>query len=207
LTRLYLVSCAQTLLGKEGVFETGASHRLSREGMKHARLLARRLQEERIESFYSSPWGGALQTASILAARHRRGVIRIRELEDMDYGQWSEKTADELKEGDPDAFITWQFEPHNHRMPGGETIREVQDRVVPALERIVEVEAGGGVCVVSHPVPVKTAMCHYMDHDLSLIWLTPRQASTTLNVIDFDDDEARVVEAGSTEHLGEEVRT
>lgn len=207
MTRLYLVSCAQTSLDKEGVFQGSSNHRLSREGIKHTRLLSGYLQAERIDSFYSSPWESAFNTASILAGKHRRGVIRIEDLQDMDYGKWIGKTVEGLKASDPEMLITWQFEPHKHIMPGGETLREVQERIVQALEKILSVEKGSGVCVVTHTIPVKTAMCYFMNDDLSLIWLTPRQESTALNIIDFEDDEARVIEVGSSKHLSEEVAT
>jgi alpha-ribazole phosphatase len=207
LTRLYLVSCAQTTSDKEGVFQGSSNHRLSREGIKHTKLLGRYLQAERIDSFYSSPWEGAFNTASILAGRHRRGVVRMGDLQDMDYGKWIGKTMEGLQATDPEMFITWQFEPHKHRMPGGETLGEVQERIVQALERILSVEKASGVCVVTHTIPAKTAMCHFINDDLSIIWLTPRQESTTLNIIDFEDDEARVIEVGSSKHLSEEVAT
>ena len=207
MTRLYVVSCAQTILDKEGVFQGSNAHRLSREGIKHARLLSKRLGAERIDSFYSSPWEGAFHTGSILAARHRRGVIRIEDLQEMDYGKWTGKAVEDLEKSDPETLISWQFEPHKHRMPGGETVGEVQERVVRTLDSILSVERGNGVCVVTHPIPVKAAMCHFMKDDLSLIWLTSRQESTTLNIIDFENDEARPMEVGSLEHLKEKVAT
>ncbi len=207
LTRLYLVTCAQTTLDRQGVFQGSNDHRLSREGIKHATLLNRWLAAEKIDSFYSSPWEGAFHTANILAARHRRGVIRVEDLREMDYGQWTGRTVDELKESDREAIIAWQFQPHKHRMPDGETVAEVQERVVGTLQRVLPLERSNGVCVVTHPIPVKAAMCHFMNDDLSLIWLTYRQESTALNIIDFENEEARVMKVGSSEHLGEKVST
>lgn len=207
MTRLYLVSCAQTVLDQERVFHGASGHRLSPEGIKHATLLGKYLRTEKIDSFYSSPWEGAFQTASTLAARHRRGVMRIKDLQDMDYGKWTGKTAEEVEESDPKAFITWQFQPHQHRMPAGESIEEVQDRIVGALRRTVSVEKGNNVCVVTHAIPVRTAMCHFLNEDLSLIWMAAPQESTALNIIDFDNDEARVVAVASVEHLHQENST
>lgn len=202
-TRVYLVSCAQTTLDKEGVFQGSTNHQLSRQGMGHAKLLSKHLRDDEVDSFYSSPFEGAFETASTLAARHRRGVIRQNDLRDMDYGKWAGKTAAELKESDPELLITWQFKPHEHRMPGGETLQEVQERVVRTVENILSVEKGNGVCVVTHPIPVKAAMCHFMNDDLSIIWLGPRQDSTALNIIDFQEDKAQVQRVGSLKHRGE----
>lgn len=205
MAKLFLVSCARTTLDGAGVFQSASDHRLSPQGIEHASLLTTHLQDERIDSFYSSPLEGAFHTASILGARHRRGIIRLDDLQEMDWGGWSGKTVEELREFDAEAVVTWQFEPHKHRMPSGETVAEVQERIVQALDEILSVEKGKGVCVVTHAIPVKAAMCHFMNDDLSLIWLTPRQRSTALNTVDFENDERRVTEVGSVKHLGEEI--
>lgn len=188
----------------EGVFQGSAGHQVSRKGIKHAKLLSTHLQNDQIDSFYSSPYEGAFKTASLLAARHRRGVVRLKDLRDMDYGQWTGSTVKALKESDPELVIAWQFTPHEHRMPGGETLKEVQERIVRTLESTLSVERGDGVCVVTHAIPIKTALCHFMNEDLSIVWHTPRQDSTALNIIDAEDHEATVVQLGSLEHLGEE---
>lgn len=207
LTRLYLVSCAETSLDPERVFQGGTDHQLTGQGIRHARLLSKRLRDKRIDSFYSSPFPGAFKTASILAAGHRRGVIRLSDLREMDFGEWSGSSVDDLNESDEELLHTWRFQPHQHRMPGGESLEEVQLRVVVALEKTLSVEKGNAVCVVTHVIPVKAAMCHFMNEDLSMIWLTHRQESTALNIIDFENDEAEVVTVGSLDHLGEQART
>jgi broad specificity phosphatase PhoE len=125
----------------------------------------------------------------------------------MDYGKWTGRTVEELKQSDPETLVTWQFQPHKHRMPGGETVGEVQERVVDALEGILSVEKGNGVCVVTHAIPAKAAMCHFMNDDLSLVWLTPRQQSTALNIVEFENDEARVIEVGGLKHLSGKAAT
>jgi probable phosphoglycerate mutase len=92
-------------------------------------------------------------------------------------------------------------------MPGGENLEEVQARTVDALQHIVSVEQGNSVCVVTHAIPAKTAMCHFSNEDLSIIWLTPPQESTALNVIGIKDDGAEVALVGSLDHLGQEGPT
>lgn len=206
-TRLYLVSCAQTTLDRNGVFQGATDHKLSRKGTKHTKLLSRFLKDDKIDSFYSSPYGGAFATAATLAARHRRGVVRLGDLREMDFGKWTGKRTEQVKKSDPDQLVTWHFTPHEHRMPAGETLEEVQVRMLRALDRILAVEQGNGVCVVTHAIPAKAAMCHFTNEDLSIIWFTPDQESTALNIIDFEDGQARVDKIGRLEHLGEEKQT
>jgi broad specificity phosphatase PhoE len=206
-TRLYVVACAQTVLDSKGVFQGHTDHKLSRKGVKHAKLLSTHLKDREINSFYSSPYEGAFATASTVAARHRRGVVRLKELREMDFGKWTGEPMEKLKESNPDEFITWEFTPQDHRMPSGETLADVQSRIVGALESVVSVEEGNGVCVVSHSIALQAAMCHYTNEDLSIIWFTPRQESTALNIIDFRDEKPTVTLLGSLEHLGEDRPT
>jgi broad specificity phosphatase PhoE len=204
---LYLVACAQTTLDSEGIFQGSSDHQLSQQGTRDARLLGTHLKDHEIDSFYSSPYGGAFATASAIAASHRRGVIRLEDLKEMDFGQWTGRAPNQLKESDPDGLIAWQFTPHEYRMPGGETLAEVQSRVVHALGDVASAEEGNGVCVVTHAIPLKAAMCYFLNEDLSIIWFTPHQESTALNVIAFQDDQATVSLVGSLEHLGENRST
>ena len=206
-TRLFLIACAQTTQDIKGVYQSATDHKLTRKGKRHARLLSIHLKDDEINSFYSSPFDGALGTASTLAAKHRRGVIRLPELRDMDFGKWTGMTPQQLQESQEDDVISWRFTPHEFRMPGGETLEEVQVRTVGALENILSVERGNAVCVVTHAIPVKAAMCHFTNEDLSIIWHTPRQESTALNIVDFEDGEANVVLVGGLDHLGEEGQT
>jgi broad specificity phosphatase PhoE len=206
-TTLYLVACAQTTLDSEGVFQGSSDHQLSQKGTGDARIIGTHLKDHEIDSFYSSPYDGAFATASAIAASHRRGVIRLDDLKEMDFGQWTGSAPSRLKESNPDGLIAWQFTPHEHRMPGGETLAEVQSRVVRALEEVVSAEEGNGVCVVTHAIPLKAAMCYFLNEDLSLIWFTPPQESTALNIITFQDDQATVSLVGDLEHLGEDSPT
>jgi hypothetical protein len=42
---------------------------------------------------------------------------------------------------------------------------------------------------------------------LSIVWFAAKQTSTALNIIQFQDGEARVILVGSLEHLGEVTPT
>lgn len=200
-TTLYLVVSAQTTAESQGLFPGPADHVLSAEGTRQIRLLSKRLGDEQIDSFYSSPYEAAFATASTVSARHRRGVIRLPDLVDMDFGEWTGRTTAQVQESDPQGAVAWRFTPHQHRMPGGETLGEVQSRVVAAAERIVSAEQGSGILVVADTIPVKAAMSHFLNEDLSMFWLTPAQESAALNIITWEEGEHNLALVGSREHL------
>jgi len=200
-TTLYLVVSAQTAAEQKGLFPGPADHILSAEGMRQIRLLSTRLSDQQIDSFYSGPYEAAFATASALSARHRRGVIRLPDLVDMEFGEWAGKTTAQVQKSDPEGLIAWRFTPHQHRMPGGETLQEVQSRVVAAVEEIVSAEQGRGICMVADAIPVKAAMSHFLNEDLSMFWITPAQESAALSIITWEEGEHTLALVGSREHL------
>ncbi len=201
LATLYLVRHAETDLNAQKVFQGHLDPELSPLGREQAKRLAERLKGVKIDAFYSSDLLRAYQTASAIAAKHRQGVMKLKELRGIDCGEWMGKSVEEIEEAYPEMLITWRFQPHRHQMPGGESVEEVQQRVIDAWAGILEKERGEGICMVTHAIPVKSLMCYFMDDDLSLLWFTPWQGNGALNIIDFDGERYQVTLAGDTDHL------
>ncbi len=185
----------------ERIFQGHLDPELSPLGREQAKRLALCLKDEEIGAFYSSDFLRAYQTASAIAAKHRQGVIKVKELRGIDCGEWTGKSVQEVEAINPELLITWRFQPHRHRMPGGESVEEVQRRIIRAWQRILEEEAEHNICIVTHAIPVKSLMCHFMEDDLSLMWLAPRQDNGALNIIQFEEGKPRVIEVGSIDHL------
>lgn len=200
-TLLYLVRNGETGLNRERIFQGHLDPELSPLGWEQVKHLALRLKDERIEAFYASDLLRAYQTASAIAAKHRQGVIKVKELRGIDCGEWTGKSVEEIEAVYPELLITWRFQPHRHRMPGGESVEQVQRRVIRAWQRILMEEPGHNICLVTHAIPVKSLMCYFMEDDLSLMWLTPRQNNGALNIIQFEGGKSRVIEVGSIDHL------
>ena len=113
-------------------------------GREQARALADRLAGEPIAVVYTSPLRRAQDTARPFA-RRCGAQLRVREaLKEIDYGDYQDilKSERSLKLKRNHRFA---------RMPGGESLRDVFDRVGRVLREIVpDLEAGRGVAVVAH---------------------------------------------------------
>jgi probable phosphoglycerate mutase len=68
-------------------------------------------------------------------------------------------------------------------LPGGESFRELQARILSELERILETHSGPVACF-SHADPIKLALAHYLGQPLDLYErLTIEPASISMLVI------------------------
>jgi len=87
-------------------------------------------------------------------------------LVELDYGEWTGRSFHDL-ESDPD----WRrFNMHRSlgRVPGGETMLEVQVRAMNELERLRRLHEGETVAVVSHAEWIRSVVLHFLGAPLDL---------------------------------------
>jgi probable phosphomutase (TIGR03848 family) len=151
---------------------------LNTEGRLQAEALAKRLADAPLDALYSSPLERTLETAQPLAESHGL-IIQIREaLGETQYGEWTGKSLEELK--NEKLWPVVQVYPSGARFPGGESLREVQTRMVIELDAIRDAHPGQTVAIVSHSDPIKMAVAHYVGLSLDLFQrLTISPASLT----------------------------
>ncbi len=140
---------------------------LNHEGRRQADAVAARIATlPRLAAVYASPLERARETAAPIA-RQRALVVRIlRDLSDLDIGEWAGltlKRAARLRE-----WEIVQKHPSGFRFPGGESFLEMQTRITSALSRLVARHPGGVVVAVSHADPIKAAVAHALGTHLDL---------------------------------------
>jgi broad specificity phosphatase PhoE len=127
----------------------------------------------------SSPQRRAQQSASILASHFNLPVEVVRDVDEIDYGEWTARTFADL-EADP-RWHRWNGQRSANRPPGGESMRALQRRMVRHLEGLRRIEVDGAVVVVSHAEPIRAALLHYaripLDNFLS-VDVAPASVST-----------------------------
>lgn len=133
---------------------------LNQEGHTQAQSLARRLADIPLAALYSSPLERAMETAEPLAASHGLEIQICPDLGETRFGRWEGRTLDELEK--EDLWSVVQAYPSSARFPEGESIREVQARLVAALDAIRDAHPGQMVAAVSHADPIKMASAYYL---------------------------------------------
>ncbi len=139
---------------------------LNDEGRQQAEGLIERLRDVPIHAIYASPLERTRETAEPLARQRGLDVFVREELGEVRYGDWTGKSLDELAK--QDAWKIVQLYPSGMRFPGGEAIREMQARVVGALESLAADHPRQIVAVFSHADVIKAALAHYLGMHLDL---------------------------------------
>ena len=133
---------------------------LSELGIAQLEALSGRLRAVVLDAIYCSDLTRTRHSAEILAAPHRLTPIRDAALREFAMGQWDGLTAEEIRARDARAFDAWMADVGHFQFPGGESLRDLVARAVPAFEALVTRHAGGAVAVVAHGGSNRAILCH-----------------------------------------------
>ncbi len=193
---LTLVRHGETAANVDGVWHGSTDTPLTERGHAQAARLAGHLarQHPEVAAVYASPLRRARDTAAPIG-RLLGLTLRIEaDLREYDIGRWEGKPFAEL-------FREQRFFEQIRRDPdyaphGGESPRQVTDRLAGALGRIAAAHAGERVVAVVHGGALSMALAHLIDGDysrwdrvmdncaLSELVLEPKPALLCFNVCD-----------------------
>ncbi len=129
---------------------------LSERGRAEIAAVAGRLAPEKIEALYASPLQRTQETAEILSERLGLPVGCREDVIELDFGEWTGLTADVIRR-DP-RWQLWNTCRSIAAIPGGESWRQVQDRVVGALFDLQRVHPDDNVVIISHGDVIRSAL-------------------------------------------------
>jgi len=201
MVRVILVRHGETDWNKIRRIQGGGSDtQLNERGEQQAESLAFRLSQERIQAIYSSALHRALDTAQAIAGYHQLEVEIEPSLNEISAGEL-EGVLMERMGGRLDQLLTGGGQGDvTFKIPGGESLSEVQQRAWRTTQRLVNQHPDGVIVVVSHYFIILTTICAVLDLPLSQIdrlSLSPGSISTIV----FDGQTPRLVLFNDSCHL------
>jgi len=160
-TQLILVRNAETDANLACRIQGHLDEPLNERGRRQALDLAERFLDEPPAAIYSSDLARCRQTAEVIASELGISVQTTELLREAAFGLWEGKTADEVRADFPNEYRARQTDAYNSRPPGGESKREMLDRVLPFLRELVARHERSRVLVVTHGGPC-TVVLHYV---------------------------------------------
>ncbi|MFC1865661.1 histidine phosphatase family protein [Chloroflexota bacterium] len=161
---------------------------LNQKGMQQAEDLASRLERENIRAVYSSPLKRALNTAKAIATRHRLEVITTPLLREIEAGELEGVATAELGTRFSYYLIRDGVE---KRIPGGESLTDLQERCWGFIEQIKQDYTSGSVLLVSHYFAILSVICAVLELPLANI-MRLRMSNASISIIVSDDDMTRL---------------
>lgn len=144
MTTLYLVRHGRTVLNAQGRFRGREDPPLDEQGAEDAHAAAGRL-------------------AGL-------DVVVEEGLNDLDHGAWTALTPAEAAEGWPAEFARFRERPRAAAAPGGETMPDVEERLMRTLDLLAERHRGAAFAAVSHEIPIRLVIARVAGPEGTGFW-------------------------------------
>jgi len=174
---------------------------LNERGRRQAAALTASLAGVPATAIYASPLRRAVETARPLAEALGLEVQVDEDLIEMAVGDLEGLSPQELSDRHGDFLREWfSTQAGNLRMPGGESLQDVQDRAWAAIERLRERHPEETVVVVTHNFTIHAILCRALGLPLSS-FRRLRHDLAAKAVLELRDDRVIVISLNDTCHL------
>ena len=200
--RIYLVRHGETEWNRIRRFQGRSNLPLNQEGKKQAKALALALKNKPLMAIYTSPLIRALQTARQIKDFHPSApILEEKGFIEMDLGEFDGMKVQDWAEQYPDTRKAWNENPASVKMPGGESLEEVQNRAKKTLERITQIHSlDDTILISSHNFVNLTILCDLLNIPLDR-FRELRQENAAFNLICKKGDRLYVKLLNERSHL------
>lgn len=194
----------ETVFNVEGRWQGQSDSPLTERGLAQARQLAAALADEPLDAVYSSDLGRALNTAAELARPHKLPVRTDPRLREIDVGGWTGLNRAQIEAFDAHGLHTWATQPSTMRLPGGETLREAQQRALAFFDECMPAHAGQAIALVTHGAIGQAILVAAMGLSVADLWLKERLDNCQISRLEWTaQDGLRLIELSDVRHLQE----
>ena len=159
MTVLYLIRHGETGGNSEGRFQGIIDNPLNFSGINQAQMLGMAFSLSKIDLLYTSPLLRAKQTAEIIASMH--GMEKLTPIIEpglivLNGGLLEGRRFSELAEEYPEVIEAMNRHPATLECPQGESMRDVSERIVETVNRLVRENKGKVILAVSHGIIISS---------------------------------------------------
>ncbi len=175
---------------------------LSETGREQVLRAADFLRSFPIRHVHASPMLRAQETAALIAAPHGLTVNTYDELVEVDVGEWESLSWVDIEQRDPEHYARFHADPADTPYKGGESYRDVRNRVVPAFRALASQHLGEMVVVVAHNVVNRALLADTLQLDLRYA-KDIKQNNACVNILRYHDQKLDLLTMNGIFHLGE----
>ena len=166
---------------------------LTPRGEQQYHQLKPRLDPDRISACYTSDLTRTVRGGEILGCYLGVEPVKVRELRELNCGEWQGLTLAEIQSTRPDEWAARLADLVNFRAPGAESLGDLAQRVLPAIAGIVARHRGEEVLVVAHGGVNRVILMDAIGAPTTSMF-SIEQRYCCLNIIDYYADGNSVVQ-------------
>lgn len=199
-TTIYLVRHGQSVGNLHDLFIGHTDIALTDLGMQQAKMAAGFLKDIPLDAIYSSDLQRAYNTACATAELKGIPVIKTAQMREVYGGAWEEVSFGDLHKLYPEDFGVWCNDFKNCRCTDGESVMELQQRIVAEVRRIAEENPGKSVAIFCHATPIRVFAIHCEKN-----WEIGYASNASTTVAEYEDGEFKLLQYSIDHYMGDLV--
>ena len=177
---------------------------LTQRGREQAVLTAKCFSNIPLSAVYASDLSRAYDTGLAIADNLQIPIFGMCELREIYAGHWEGKTYAQLECDYPDSYNVWKQQIGLAECDGGESVRQLQQRVQRCVEALVQKHPDEFICIATHATPIRVMECLWNNTPLEDMHTIPWVSNASVTVAQYrEDGSVRVLLRDFNEHLGE----
>ncbi len=190
-TRLFLVRHGEvtTFLEKRNIGQKDVD--ITPKGLEQMERVGDKLKDETISAVYASDLLRAKKGADIIARYHSVEPNFFPALREISIGVTEGLTHKEIKEKYPEVHLVGREDWINIRVPEGESLKDLETRVMNKFNELLLKEAGKNFVLVGHAGVNNVILCHALNLNIENLFRL-EQSYGCLNIVDYFGDMAQV---------------
>ncbi len=202
--KLFLVRHCQTDWNLNHRIQGSSDINLNEEGLRQSSALASWFRQFKIDAVYSSPMRRAVETAERIAKNFNLEVKTLNGLRELNHGVLEGESSLEVWNRHGELLRRWIENPMNIKLPGGESIADLKERVSNAIDEILEKHRNDNVVVVGHHFTNLIIISIAIGLDLRNIWRL-KQDESAVSLLLHNEFGWRLIYCNSLAHLGSAI--
>lgn len=204
MTTIVLIRHGQSVANLNKVFAGHYNVDLSELGHKQAMITAEEVAGRfPISAIYSSDLLRAYNTAVPLSRLTGIDIIPDKGLREIFAGEWEGKGFDELARDFAHDYSVWKTDIGVSRCTGGESARELGERIFSRIAEIAAENEGKTIAVATHAAAIRALMAACSGEDFSVMKDIPFVSNASFSVLRVENGKMEFTEVSRDEHLKE----
>ena len=203
-THFYLVRHGESEANKIDAFAGHSQFNLTEQGRAQAEKAAEYLSTLHVDAIYASDLPRAYQTAVPTAERKGMDIIKSENLREINAGEWEGRTFNDLQRNDPN-YPTWITDIGHARPTGGESVLDLQARVLAELTAIAERHDGQSVLIFTHATPIRTFAAHCAGKTPDTMREIPWMSNASVTHAVYENGKFSMIEYSRDDFMGDLV--
>lgn len=204
MTKLIFVRHGQSEANLQQVFAGQTNPDLTEQGYLQAASLADWLAENyKIDAIYSSNLIRAYNTACPIAERLGLKINTTENLREIYSGEWQGVNYSVIKENFPQEYNVWLSDIGNVVCPGGESFKDLSERVKAEILSIAQRHSGQTVLITTHATPIRSLQAIYEKGDIAFAKDVPWTSNTSVSIAEYENGNLEFTLVDYTEYLSE----